>query len=249
MASLLTQRIFPLPLEDISSMLNREMKQRTMAHFWTPPAPSILFRGEVLQPLIIPTPSSAPAPTAPHPSRAGGPRSGGCTAGGASQGHLLHWHVSTAVGFGLHLHRCLLFHQISSCYMAYLEECLFSSSSCLDHFHSQLGFLTRIHHSGCQTAEICCCWQDQRTDGLSLKYKNRFRYFITVCDASVSPSWKQPAPRAARILQTPETITPPVCHPQYAPLNAILIPLQNIIYKHYSHHPSLDPRKSSCVML
>lgn len=68
------QRIFPLPPEDISSMLNREMKQRIITHFWTSPAPLILFGGEMLQPLIILVPSSAPPPTAPHPSHAGDPR-------------------------------------------------------------------------------------------------------------------------------------------------------------------------------
>lgn len=132
----------------------------------------------------------------------------------------LHWYLSTAAGFVLHLSRYLVHCQILSCYIAHLEECLFSSSSCPGHFHSQLGFPTPVHHSCCWTAKICCCWQDQRTDGLSLKDKSTFRsscyglwcFGITVIKEMPSPrySWYPSGPvryktRTVKMVWTIET--------------------------------------------
>ena len=86
----------------------------------------------------------------------------------------------SAAGFGPRLRGCPLHGQPPTCHSAHLEECLLSSSSCLDHFHSRLGFPTPAGQQRCPPAEICCCWQDQRTDGLNLKEKNTLRDFLLV---------------------------------------------------------------------
>lgn len=61
---------------------------------------------------------------------------------------------------------------------AHPQEHLLSSSSCPDHFHSQMSFPTPVVAQRCRAAEPCCRWQHQRTEGLSLKEKSTLRHIF-----------------------------------------------------------------------